>query len=172
MLKDLRHLRDIDPVYNDAGPFGGVTLEALHQDVSRFELPLSAPEGVRRNYDAIRHAYIFSYFSYDLVTLATNQLLPCLELALRERMQPQSGAGPRGKARGPNLQKLLSRAAKHGLLSRRHDSLHELRNMLQHGNDAIFDPNMFLNLFETVTELITELYAPSQQAEPTVADAG
>ena len=107
MLKDLGHLRDIDPVYHDAGPFGGVTLEALHQDVSRFELPLFAPEGVRRNYDATRHAYIFSYFSYDLVTLATNQLLPCLELALRERMQPQSGAGPRGKARGPNLQKLL-----------------------------------------------------------------
>jgi hypothetical protein len=172
MLKDIKCLRDINPVYG-AEVFGKITLEELYHEVSKFELPLSVPGDVRRGYDAIRHAYIFSYYSYDLVTLAANQILPCLELALRERMQPHSkGTNYRGRMRGPKLHKLLNSAKNQGLISGDYASLNALRNILQHGNAEIFDPNMFLDLFETVTELLRELYQPLSQVQAATAEVG
>ncbi len=86
MLKDINHLLDPDPIYTEAGGFGGTTIEELHQDVREFELPPAVPDSVRRCHDAARHAYIYSYFSYDLLTPGVSQLFSCLELALRKSL--------------------------------------------------------------------------------------
>ncbi len=86
LLKDADRLLEPDPAYTEAGPFGGITIEELHQDVSKFELPASVLDSVRRCHDAARHAYIYSYFSYDLLTPGVSQLFSGLELALRKRL--------------------------------------------------------------------------------------
>ena len=156
MLKAATRLLEPDPAYTEGGPFGGVTLEELHLDVGKYALPPDAPEGVQRSYDAARHAYVYSYFSYDLLTPGVSQLFACLELALRNRL----GLSWNGKSRMPGLFDMLTEATKKGLLSSDVSALHKLRNVFQHGTEAIIDPNTFLGLLERVTSLTWELYGP------------
>ena len=87
--------------------------------ISRLELPSSVPESVRRCHDAVRHTYIYSYFSYDLVTVAASQMLLCLELALRERIGDQwkGKTNTKGKPLRPTLDPLLKAAMTQGLIS-------------------------------------------------------
>ena len=89
MLKRAEDLIRADPYFAGTAGFMGSSLEELHLDMVACDIPETAPESVRRAHDAIRHAYIYSYFSYDLLTMATAQTFPCLELALRERIGAQ-----------------------------------------------------------------------------------
>ena len=94
MIKAPDSLTAADPYFSGGGGFIGATLFDLHADMEKLELPRVVPDSIRRVHDAICHAYIYSYFSYDLLTIAAAQAFPCLELALRERLetpvQPQS----------------------------------------------------------------------------------
>src|ERR1700744_498777 len=89
MLKDAHKLISPDPYYDGSAGFVGSTLEALHEDMRALALPDYVPDPVRRCHDGIRNAYIYSYFAYDLLTLAAAQTFPCLELALRLRIGHQ-----------------------------------------------------------------------------------
>ncbi len=160
MLKDINHLLDPDPIYTEAGGFGGTTIEELHQDVREFELPPAVPDSVRRCHDAARHAYIYSYFSYDLLTPGVSQLFSCLELALRKRL----GHSSDGKLRPPKIFDMLSAAKKQELILSDVSVLHKLRHAFQHGTEAIIDPNFFLDLLDQVTCLVRELYALERSA--------
>src|SRR4051794_33549043 len=86
MLKDVSSLRLPDPYYSGEAGLIGSTIEQLHQDMRRLGLPASVPPSVRRYHDGLRNAYVYSYYSYDLLTLAASQTFPCLELALRLRV--------------------------------------------------------------------------------------
>jgi hypothetical protein len=154
MLKDVRHLLERHPVYGVDGGFGGVAMQELHADVSKYELPSGVPDGVQRSFDAARHTYIYSYFSYDLLTPAIAQLFACLELALRTHF----GYSWDGKSSVPGLSKMLKDAREQGLISTDASVVHEIRNVFQHGTAAIIDPNMFLNMLEKITSLLQELY--------------
>jgi hypothetical protein len=157
MLKNVNRLLERHPVYDEDGGFGGVTMEQLYADVSKYELPSGVPDGVQRSFDAARHTYIYSYFSYDLLTPAIGQLFACLELALRKRL----GHSWDGKSRMPGLFDMLNDATRQKLILSNVSVLHKLRNVFQHGTEAIIDPNMFLNMLEKVTSLVRELYDPT-----------
>lgn len=164
MLKDARHLRSPDPYFAGTAGFIGSTQEELHRDMSELELPAAVPDGVRRAHDAVRHAYIYAYFSYDLLTLAASQMFPCLELALRERIGDQfkGRINKKGKPRPPPmLAKLLQKAKEQGLISSNFDGLHRIRNMFAHGSDTVLNPPLFLIQFEEVTAIIRELFGVS-----------
>src|SRR5580704_14030153 len=105
MLKNIHSLHAPDPYYSGEAGFAGSTLGQLHQDMSKVELPESVPEAVRRFHDGVRNAYVYSYFSYDLLTLAASQTFPCLELALRLRIgkQFEGRVDRKGKPRPPAM---------------------------------------------------------------------
>jgi hypothetical protein len=162
MLKDVKELRTPDPYFSGAAGVIGSEIEALHSDMRKFELPPSIPEGVRRSHDALRHAYIYAYFSYDLLTLAAAQTFSCLELALRERIGAQSSRrlDKNGRLRRqPMLDELLRTAKSQGLISFEIEGISAVRNMFAHGSDAVLNPAMFLAGFELVTLMIRELFA-------------
>lgn len=166
MLKDAHHLRDPDPYYAGTAGFVGSTLEALYRDMRELELPAIAPESVRRSHDAVRHAYIYSYFSYDLLTLAASQAFPCLELALRERLGDQfkGRVDRKGKQRPPPmLDELLKAARTQRLITFDIEGLRLLRNSFAHGSDTVLNPPLFLGLFQAVTFLIQELFLSTRQ---------
>lgn len=152
MLKEYDELLRPDSRYSNV--FQIVTLEELHSDMLRFELPPTVPASVRQLHDAIRHAYIYSYFSYELLRLATAQALPCLELALKERMPERKGA---------MLAALLKEAKQKRFIRSPTDGLYEIRNEFAHGSEAFFDPNGFLSFFGCVSAIIAELYEPNSQ---------
>jgi hypothetical protein len=119
MLKDTENLRFPDPYYSGDAGFVGTTLEQLHQDMNGLELPAYVPKSVRGCHDALRNAYVYSYFSYDLLTLAASQTFPCLELALRLRIgsQFEGRLDRKGKLRPPvMLPESLEAAKAQGLI--------------------------------------------------------
>lgn len=101
------NLRSPDPYFIGKAGFVGSTLEQLHEDMCKLELPVTVPDSVRRYHDAIRHAYIYSYFSYDLLTLAAGATFPCLEFALRLKLGKQFEGRVDRKGK-PRLEKSLA----------------------------------------------------------------
>lgn len=164
MLKSVSDLTKPDPYFSGDAGFIGCTLQDLHRDMRAFELPISLPDSVRRSHDAIRHAYIYAYFSYDLLTLAASQTFPCLELALRERIGHQFAGlvNSRGRLRPAMLDELLKSAKEQNLISAEIEYLSKMRNMFAHGSDTILNPPLFLTTFEIVTDIIRELYLSQQ----------
>jgi hypothetical protein len=163
MLKDVSKLNAADPFYSGAAGFVSSTLEQLHEDMRRLELPPYVPDSVRRCHDAIRHAYIYSYFSYDLLTLAASQTFPCLEFALRTRIGDQfaNRVDRKGKPRPPvMLGELLEAAQAQGLISGDTTWINPLRKMFAHGSDTVLNPPMFLMPFEAVTAIIAGVFSP------------
>jgi len=163
MLKHHSNLRSPDPYFSGAAGFVGSTLEQLHQDMSRLQLPDVVPDSVRACHDAIRHAYIYSYYSYDLVTLAAAQTFPCLELALRLRVgkQFEGRVDRKGKPRPAMLPQLLEAAQAQGLIVGDFSWVNPIRKMFAHGGETVLNPPMFLAPFEAVTALIAELFRPT-----------
>ena len=161
MLKDVRSLRSADPYFAGAAGVVGSTLEQLHDDMRKLELPSYVPETVRRCHDAIRNAYIYSYFSYDLLTLAASQTFLCLEFALRLRIgkQFEGRVDRRGRPRPPAmLGELLEAAKAQGLISGDISWINPMRKMFAHGSDTVLNPPMFLAPFEVVTSMISDLF--------------
>jgi hypothetical protein len=158
MLKDAERLLERHPAYVEA--FGGGPIEQMHADVAQYDLPAGVPDGVRRSFDAARHTYIYSYFSYDLLTPAVGQLFACLELALRKHL----GLPSSGKSQPPNLSELLRDAKDQGQIQTDASVVHQIRNVFLHGTDAIIEPNMFLGMLEKVTILLQELYSHDRTA--------
>lgn len=156
MLKNLHCLLERNPIYAEDGGFGGITLQELYEDASKYELPTTVPEGVQRSFDAARHAYIYSYFSYDLLTPGVGQLFASLELALHKRL----GIPWNGKSGTSGLFNMLTHAKNKNLISSEFGVLHKVRNIFQHGTENIIDPNFFLDMLETVTVLVSEMYEP------------
>ncbi|MFG1186243.1 hypothetical protein [Xanthobacter aminoxidans] len=160
MLKNLLDLTKPDPYFAGTVGFVGCTHQDLHRDMTAFELPTAIPDSVRRSHDAVRHAYIYAYFSYDLLTLAASQTFPCLELALRERIGHQFAGrvDKRGRPRPAMLDELLKAAKEQNLISSEIEYLSKMRNMFAHGSETVLNPPMFLTTFEIVTDVIRELY--------------
>jgi len=164
MLKSVDDLRSPDPFYSGEAGFVGSTLEELHRDMREFELPTYVPDAVHRFHDSIRHAYVYSYYSYDLLTLAASQTFPCLELALRLRIghQFEGRVDRKGKPRPPAmLPELLEAAKDQKLLSGDIFWINPMRRMFAHGSDTVLNPPLFLRPFETVTSMIAELFRPT-----------
>jgi hypothetical protein len=113
----------------------------LYWLVSPLELGASVPSSVRVQFDKARCAFLYSWFAYELATLAEQQTYGVVELALRERFEIEKLQIPSR----PGLAKLLSAAVAHGFLVRAEfdsdrinllDVLPMLRNELAHGRDA------------------------------------
>jgi len=64
VLKSLLDLTKPDPYFAGTVGFVGCTHQDLHRDMTAFELPTAIPDSIRRSHDAVRHAYIYAYFSY------------------------------------------------------------------------------------------------------------
>ena len=160
LLKRAQDLLKPDPYYSGKAGFVGSSMERLHDDMLRLDLPITVPKEVRLSHGAVRNTYIYSYFSYDLLTLAVSQSFPCLELALRTRIGNQfAGRVDRnGKPRPAMLNELLKEAKAQKLISADITHLGQLRNEFAHGSETVLNPALFLSAFAVVTDMIAELF--------------
>lgn len=169
MLKDVQKIRSPDPYFSGEAGSVGSTLEQLHEDMRKLELPGYVPENVRCCHDAVRNAYIYSYFSYDLLTLAASQTFLCLEFALRLRLgkQLEGRVGRKGRPRPPPmLPQLLEAGKEQGLISGDISWINVMRKMFAHGSDTILNPPLFLAPFAAVTAIIAEVFDASRSSNP------
>jgi hypothetical protein len=149
---DPRHETDVS--YNQTtGQLLTVTMVDWHACIAKIELAQHVPERIRNEFDKARNAFLYSWFSYELATLAEYQALVTLEMAIRERLiEHDPGISlPRG------LDKLRLAAKDRELLNEGNlaliDRLRWQRNEIVHGSDYLF-PQASLEIIKCCADLI------------------
>jgi len=163
----------LDEATNAARP---VQIEDVYRLVQPLELATTVPEEVRSQFDTVRTVFLYSWLSYDLVTVAEQQGYAVLEMGLRERFRTDGGKAPSKR----DLKGLLGIALQRGWLRREDyevpspyvpgrticllDQIGRLRNRLAHGHTHLF-PVGSLEMIRLCAELLERLF-PSAQSAP------
>jgi len=144
--------------FGSANGFGPITLDEHHASVEVLRLSDRAPSDVVIAFDLARNAFLYSWFSYDLLMVSAPQALSTLEMALRHRLLAT-------RAKPVNLATMIDMARTAGYLpplaKNTLDPLHvlrQIRNDLMHGSNNQFDPNMTLAILEKTAGTINTLY--------------
>lgn len=159
--------RIVDPV---SGTDRVMCIEDLHGLMEGLELGSAVPAAIRHQFDVARNAFVYSWFEYELVTLAEQHSYGVVEGALRNRIA--AAGGDVAKLNG--LKALYEYAVKHGYLNRddfevaspfnpsETISLFEfvrmLRNNLAHGHTHLL-PDGSLQMMRVCADILTRLYS-------------
>ena len=175
MLKPLESILEPDARHRNSvsglAALGGrpFQIEDLYALVRPLELGPGVPNEIRIQFDAARHAFIYSWFAYDLVTLAESHAYGALENALHLRAEREGRKTRRG------LRKRIDDAVAWGWLNPRDyemptgtggtvsllDMARELRNRLAHGAVHLY-PQGSLAMIELCGAVITKLFPVAQ----------
>ena len=94
-----------------------LTVEYQYNAVADICLHQGVPEDIRVQFETTKNLYLYAWFVYRFYPVAEHHAYACLELALRERFEPEMlAAGEKKREFGPGLKRLLSYAAKKGYL--------------------------------------------------------
>jgi hypothetical protein len=123
MLKPLDQILQSDARFehmvgglDEAGAIRMMEIADLYALVEPLALHSGVPADIREQFDKARHAFIYSWFAYDLISLAEQQGYQTLELALREKLTDAERKKADEKRWG--FGKLLERAVAHRWLVR------------------------------------------------------
>lgn len=175
MLKRLSEITTPDPrfaamvVWRDGETPRSITLEDYYAGIAAISVSERSPESVRIVFERARNAFLYSWFAYDLTTLAAVQAYAALELALRERIGPK----PDGR-RWRGMRELMDHAREAGLLDgaclrglRGDDAEVSLdhfisyaalfRNELAHGSEHLNVPGAALAVLSDCAAIINHL---------------
>jgi hypothetical protein len=157
--------RNMAAGFDTTGAVRMMSIGDLYDQMAEIRLDPTVPADIAEQFDKARHAYVYSWFAYDLASLAEQQGYQTLELALREKLP----AGERERAGREHwgLGKLLTRAIAHGWLAplgfvhgtrmTMYDFLAMSRNELAHGSRNLF-PNGSIAMLELCAEILNELF--------------
>ncbi|MGH7782469.1 MAG: hypothetical protein ACREO5_01295 [Candidatus Binatia bacterium] len=153
---DPRHESEV--LFNqDTRQIRTATVADWHPLIAKIELAPNVPQRIREEFDKARNAFLYSWFSYELASLAELQGLATLEMAIRERLKERDPefSPPQG------LKKLLHTAQKRGLLNGIDHALIAFlpmqRNEIAHGSSYLF-PQASLDMIKYCAELLSALY--------------
>jgi hypothetical protein len=158
-------------VNEQTGEVRPVHISDLDSLVRHIELGPAVPEKVRLQFDVARSAFVYSWFAYDLVTLAERHSYAVVELALRLRAERDAPAPAPDKR---TLKPLLDIALQRRWLRREDfevpspggsgktisvlDMMRELRNDLAHGNMHLFHDGS-LEIIRLCAEIVSKLFS-------------
>jgi hypothetical protein len=140
----------------------------LYDLMEEIQIGPAIPRDIAEQFDKARHAFIYSWFAYDLVSLAEQQGYQTLELALREKLSPAERTKADAKRWG--LDALLKHAIAQRWLIRSEfltadgqtcvlDFLPRLRNELAHGSRNLF-PGGSIEMLHLCAEILNKLFEP------------
>jgi len=94
-----------------------ITIKDQHSAVADISLHKDVPDDIRIQFETTKNLYLYAWFVYRFYPVAKHHAYACLELALRERFEPEMiAAGEKKFKFGPGLKRLLSYAVKKGHL--------------------------------------------------------
>ncbi|MDA8052357.1 MAG: hypothetical protein M0002_20535 [Rhodospirillales bacterium] len=179
MLKSASKIVEADPrhaaeviFYPATGLLRPAEAADLHALVAGIEVSAAAPPVIRQQFDLARNAFVYSWFVYELATLAEKQAYAVVEMALREKVRLATGKSPGRR----DLRSLIQDAERRGWLRRADfgegvrpfhplDAIVALRNDLAHGSGRLM-PNGSLDMIELCAEVINRLFLFPPAAEP------
>jgi hypothetical protein len=101
-------------IFKDEKP---LTVEHQYEKIAKINLHDGVPEDIRVQFETTRNLYLYAWFVYRFYPVAEHHAYACLELALRERFEPEMlAAGERKYEFGPGLKRLLTFAKEKGYL--------------------------------------------------------
>lgn len=152
----------IDPQTGIARP---MELADLYAMVEPYKLIPTIPEDVSNQITAAKHAFVYSWFCYDLATLAEQHAYGALENGLRLRAK-RADKLPKGRG----LAALLKCACDNGWLVRSEfdmpdmsnllGTLPMMRNHIGHGRTHIL-PELSKEMLRICVEILNKVYATS-----------
>ncbi len=160
MLKPLNELLVAAPQHRYfASTSGGqITFAEHYDDVAKLPLNPTVPADIVTSFDLARHAFIYAWFSYDLLMVSAPQALATMEMGFRMRLAGSTAAKK-------TLEKMIDEARLAGLLPLlapgQSDPLHllrKIRNDLMHGSTNQYDPNITLMVLGLVTDTLNHLF--------------
>jgi hypothetical protein len=164
MFKDAQALLKPDPRFDDQT----MRITDLHRLVQPIELSAKVPAHIREQFDTARNAFVYSWFVYELATLAEQQAYAALEMGLCYRLDPTAAPNT---TRSPGLRRLLDQAIAKGLLTRSEfdrssggmtmnqlDFMLMSRNHVMHGNVHLL-PQGTPSMLETCADVLNKLFA-------------
>jgi hypothetical protein len=177
MLKSGTELLAADP-RNQAIP-----IDDLHSMVRGITLDDAVPTGIRDQFDTARNVFAYSWFVYEFTMLAEQQCYFALEMALRQRLNPEAKPNT---TKSPGLSNLLKAATERGYLQRKEfdmpsmseaggtfcqlDFIPFARNHLAHGNINLL-PQYALMQIELTAKILNQLlWRRALNCEPVSAD--
>lgn len=163
---DERFAHMVRGIHPQFGPIP-VTIQDMYADVEGFTLASAVPEDVRKQWDVGRNAYVYSWFEYELMTLAEMRAFASFELAIRARAKLDN-SGLKGRA---TLKPAVDHARDMGWLKDDDfgyvptgaasvpfiDAMVMQRNHLMHGNPYLYQHGT-LTAFEFCFEAIGKLF--------------
>jgi hypothetical protein len=150
-------LRDIVSLDRATGQTCALAIGDLHAMVEPLELSESVPQDVRLQFDTARHAFVYSWFCYDLATLAEAHAYGALENGLRLR-----ALEAKRKPERPGMKGLLKLAVQEDWLPGAEFGhlvkiLPLLRNHVQHGQPHL-NPSGSLEMLRVCHDALTRLF--------------
>ncbi len=171
LTPDARWTNTAGGIDDVTGAVRRIAISDLYALVQPLELSPSVPPDIVEQFDKARHAFIYSWFAYDLVSLAEQQGYQTLELALREKLPPNERMKAHDSRWG--LDKLLERAVAHRWLVRTDfevpdshakrgkvcmlDVIARCRNELAHGSRNLL-PALSIEMLGLCHEVLNKLF--------------
>lgn len=166
MLKALEDLGKPDPRYMSGSPLDSVIgqgIEDLHGLMRPLELIASVPEEVRWQFDTARNAFVYSWYCYDLVTLAEMHAYGALENGFRIRAERENRPPKR-----TGLRAYIENACENGWLNCSEwdvagapnllETVVMLRNHIGHGRPQLLQP-LSIEGIRLCMEILNRLFA-------------
>lgn len=138
----------------------------LYNDVACLVLPTCVPLEIASQFDVARNAYVYSFFEYELATLAEEHAFAVLEMAVKRRAKEDDN----GTVPGRGLTKCLDYAISQGWLHQAELSylggnvedslvqeLADARNALAHG-DFHLSPQFALEILKLTHDILSKLF--------------
>lgn len=94
-----------------------LTVTYQHNVIADICLHEKVPDDIQVQFETTKNLYLYAWFVYRFYPVAKHHAYTCLELALRERFEPELlAAGDKKREFGPGLRRLLEYAVKNGYL--------------------------------------------------------
>lgn len=151
------------------GAFRRPVMEDLYDDMADFEFPAGVPADIAHQFGLAKSAYLYSWFDYELVTLAEEHAYTVLEMAIRRRAKIENtgmdektgmrGAIDHARARGWLSDADYGEMPTGGTPIPFLHMLPVMRNDLLHGNARLYAAASF-QMLETIFEMVVKLFPP------------
>ena len=92
-------LQQDDPALGAISP---LVIEDLYDDIAHLGLPASVPKDIAHQFDLARNAYLYSWFEYEMATLAEAHSYTVVEMAIKRRIKDSRSLWRKAKATGPS----------------------------------------------------------------------
>lgn len=168
LMPDDRYTKFMSQNDEKLGVIRPIEITDIYDDVAHLEPPSFIPQDVTRQFNISRSVYLYSWFDYEMVTLAEQHAYTVVEMGIKVRAEMEKIALPQG-----GMSRSLDFAVKQGWFVEEdfhygspanpksfRDFYVQSRNKLMHGEPHL-SPQFSVMMMEFSLRLLKKLFSPA-----------